>query len=180
ARPVWYESVVVAGWMHTRFVLHRDIKLESAYTSLVKLTDFRLARKLDPDIVWVSTPCGSKLYTVLQLLVAAHTDELPHPTLHFLARHLMRNVHPLPPQPRNRNHAQHGDPHLLCVRDGHVGARCSRLYTHGPRTTVLQLRSALGTRRAPSGWGGAYVQVARAAGSSLYLSLLQLGHQSGG
>jgi serine/threonine protein kinase len=47
---------------------------------LVKLTDFGLARKIDPDDPWLSTRCGSESYAAPELLVAAHTDE-PLPAL---------------------------------------------------------------------------------------------------
>ena len=59
--------------------------LETCHSRLVKLIDFRLARKSHwhPDVAWVSAPCGSELYTAPQLLVAlaVHTDEQPLPTL---------------------------------------------------------------------------------------------------
>jgi protein-serine/threonine kinase len=48
---------------------------------LVKLTDFGLARKIDPDDPWLSTRCGSESYAAPELLVAAHTDEQPLPAL---------------------------------------------------------------------------------------------------
>lgn len=84
-------------WMHARFVVHRDIKLENIlltanpFTSLppegkplVKLTDFGLARKIDPDDPWLCTRCGSESYAAPELLVAAHStadDEPPLPSL---------------------------------------------------------------------------------------------------
>jgi serine/threonine protein kinase len=106
--------------MHARFVVHRDIKLESTSKklpplrkkkklndiwpsrrtdilltanpfvslpaegkSLVKLTDFGLSRKIDPDDPWPSTRCGSETYAAPELLVAAHStaDEPPLPSL---------------------------------------------------------------------------------------------------
>ena len=48
---------------------------------LVKLTDFGLARKIDPDDPWLSTRCGSESYAAPELLVAAHTDEHNIPAL---------------------------------------------------------------------------------------------------
>ena len=48
---------------------------------LVKLTDFGLARKIDPDDPWLSTRCGSESYAAPELLVAAHSDEHTLPVL---------------------------------------------------------------------------------------------------
>lgn len=48
---------------------------------LVKLTDFGLARKIDPDDPWLSTRCGSESYAAPELLVASHTDENNVPAL---------------------------------------------------------------------------------------------------
>ena len=48
---------------------------------LIKLTDFGLARKIDPEDPWLSTRCGSESYAAPELLVAAHTDEHTLPAL---------------------------------------------------------------------------------------------------
>lgn len=48
---------------------------------LIKLTDFGLARKIDPEDPWLSTRCGSESYAAPELLVAAHTDEHSLPAL---------------------------------------------------------------------------------------------------
>ena len=48
---------------------------------LIKLTDFGLARKIDPDDPWLSTRCGSESYAAPELLVAAHSDEHTLPVL---------------------------------------------------------------------------------------------------
>lgn len=48
---------------------------------LIKLTDFGLARKIDPDEPWLSTRCGSESYAAPELLIAAHTDEQTLPAL---------------------------------------------------------------------------------------------------
>jgi len=63
------------------------VSLPAEDKPLVKLTDFGLARKIDPDDPWLSTRCGSESYAAPELLVASHntsTDtELP---LHTLSR----------------------------------------------------------------------------------------------
>ena len=108
--------------MHARFVVHRDIKLESTLKNchlrekkilndiwssqrtdilltanpfvsppaegkpLVKLTDFGLSRKIDPDDPWLSTRCGSETYAAPELLVAAHSTADAEPPLPSLSR----------------------------------------------------------------------------------------------
>ncbi|KAI9436329.1 kinase-like domain-containing protein, partial [Lactarius indigo] len=82
------ELLRAVEWMHARFVVHRDIKLETIDTPcpdflltanrfvslpaedkpLVKLTDFGLSRKIDPDDPWLSTHCGSESYAAPELL----------------------------------------------------------------------------------------------------------------
>lgn len=93
-RRIWCELVGVVEWIHARLVVHRDIKLENILLTsnpftampdqdrpLVKLTDFGLARKIDPDDPWLSTRCGSESYAAPELLVAAHSDEHMLPAL---------------------------------------------------------------------------------------------------
>ncbi|KAI0261715.1 kinase-like domain-containing protein [Gloeopeniophorella convolvens] len=87
-RRMWCELVGAVEWMHSRYVVHRDIKLENilltcdpfaapppADTPLIKLTDFGLARMIDPANPWLRTRCGSESYAAPELLVAAHADE---------------------------------------------------------------------------------------------------------
>ncbi|KAF8496836.1 kinase-like domain-containing protein [Russula emetica] len=91
---IWCELVGAVEWIHSRFVVHRDIKLENILLTtnpfkfvppedepLIKLTDFGLARKIDPDEPWLSTRCGSESYAAPELLIAAHTDEQTVPAL---------------------------------------------------------------------------------------------------
>lgn len=51
----------------------------------MKLTDFGLSRKIDPEDPWLSTRCGSESYAAPELLVAAHSTtidvESPLPSL---------------------------------------------------------------------------------------------------
>src|SRR6266403_5325913 len=48
---------------------------------LIKLTDFGLARKIDPNEPWLSTRCGSESYAAPELLIASHMDEQALPAL---------------------------------------------------------------------------------------------------
>ncbi|KAN0141073.1 Protein kinase-like domain containing protein [Lactarius tabidus] len=83
-RRIWRELVSAVEWTHAGFLFHRDIKLLSK--PLVKLTDFRLARKIDPDDSWLCTRCGSESYPAPELLVAAHSTADAEPSLHILSR----------------------------------------------------------------------------------------------
>ncbi|KAI0061997.1 kinase-like protein [Artomyces pyxidatus] len=92
-RRIWTELVGAVQWMHSRSVVHRDIKLENIllttnpFTSsspvdppitspLIKLTDFGLARVIDTHDPWLSTRCGSESYAAPELLVATHPTTL--------------------------------------------------------------------------------------------------------
>ncbi|THH20053.1 hypothetical protein EW146_g1241 [Bondarzewia mesenterica] len=89
---IWIELVGAVEWMHNRNIVHRDIKLENILLTtnplltdtpslperpapLIKLTDFGLARAIDPSDPWLTTRCGSESYAAPELLVADH-DEL--------------------------------------------------------------------------------------------------------
>ncbi|TFY82033.1 hypothetical protein EWM64_g1979 [Hericium alpestre] len=84
---MWQELAGAVEWMHARGVVHRDIKLENIllttnpFTSsepvlppssepLVKLTDFGLARVIDPADPWLVTRCGSESYAAPELILA--------------------------------------------------------------------------------------------------------------
>ncbi|KAF8265618.1 kinase-like domain-containing protein [Lactarius quietus] len=98
-RRMWRELVSAVEWMHARFVVHRDIKLENILLTanpflspppegkpLIKLTDFGLARKIEPDDPWLSTRCGSESYAAPELLVAAHNTTDAEQALPSLSR----------------------------------------------------------------------------------------------
>ncbi|KAH9069424.1 kinase-like domain-containing protein [Lactarius deliciosus] len=123
-RRIFRELVSAVEWIHARFVVHRDIKLENILLTanpfvslpaedqpLVKLTDFGLSRKIDPDDPWLSTRCGSESYAAPELLVAAHsttTDAEVSAPLHSRARRptptaaAAHTPTPHPKQPRTR------------------------------------------------------------------------------
>ena len=67
---------------------------------LVKLTDFGLSRKIDPDDPWLSTRCGSESYAAPELLVASHTTtidvESPVPSLSRAPSDAHSATHPHP------------------------------------------------------------------------------------
>ena len=52
----------------------------------MKLTDFGLSRKIDPDDPWLCTRCGSESYAAPELLVAAHSTADAEPPIPSLSR----------------------------------------------------------------------------------------------
>ncbi|TDL20119.1 kinase-like protein [Rickenella mellea] len=81
-RRIWGELAGAVGWLHSVGVVHRDIKLENILlttstisplpdpsTPLTKLTDFGLARFIDPDAPRLRTRCGSEAYAAPELVV---------------------------------------------------------------------------------------------------------------
>ncbi len=77
---------ITSGW-RTDILLTANpfVSLPTEDKPIVKLTDFGLSRKIDPDDPWLSTRCGSESYAAPELLVAAHTTttdaESPLPSL---------------------------------------------------------------------------------------------------
>ncbi|KAI0028190.1 kinase-like domain-containing protein [Vararia minispora EC-137] len=89
-RRMWTELTDVVAWLHAHNVVHRDIKLENILLTsrfpappppgapLLKLTDFGLARAIDPADPWLRTRCGSETYAAPELLLAsASADDEP-------------------------------------------------------------------------------------------------------
>ncbi|KAI0310327.1 kinase-like domain-containing protein [Amylostereum chailletii] len=88
-KRMWAELVDVVAWMHSQGVVHRDIKLENILLTtpvpsspppppdvpLIKLTDFGLARGIDPADPWLRTRCGSESYAAPELLLTSHASE---------------------------------------------------------------------------------------------------------
>ena len=73
---------------------------------LVKLTDFGLSRKIDPEDPWLCTRCGSESYAAPELLVAAHSTADAEPPLPSLSR--------APSDAHGSTHfASHTPPHAL-------------------------------------------------------------------
>ncbi|KAA1477077.1 kinase-like protein [Dentipellis sp. KUC8613] len=86
-KRAWEELAGAVQWMHSKNVVHRDIKLENILLTsnplsspdpslpppgepLIKLTDFGLARVIDPADPWLITRCGSESYAAPELIIA--------------------------------------------------------------------------------------------------------------
>jgi len=80
--PLFPESLISDSiWADILLTTNPFIAEPTEGKPLIKLTDFGLARKIDPDNLWLSTRCGSESYAAPELLVAAHTDENALPAL---------------------------------------------------------------------------------------------------
>ncbi|KII89359.1 hypothetical protein PLICRDRAFT_175553 [Plicaturopsis crispa FD-325 SS-3] len=81
-RRMWSELCKAVAWMHGVGLVHRDIKLENILLTtapsdpvppppypLIKLTDFGLARFIDPAAPQLTTRCGSESYAAPELVI---------------------------------------------------------------------------------------------------------------
>ncbi|KAG0171156.1 hypothetical protein DFQ30_001378 [Apophysomyces sp. BC1015] len=80
-KELFFQIVQVVKWMHEHNIVHRDIKLENillqedAYGNLrVKLTDFGLARVVDPTAPQLTTRCGSEEYAAPEIVQSRAYD----------------------------------------------------------------------------------------------------------
>ncbi|KAI9272231.1 kinase-like domain-containing protein [Helicostylum pulchrum] len=80
-RRLALELVQVVTWLHDHNIVHRDLKLENilVYYSHqdephLKLTDFGLARVLDPENPTLTTRCGSEEYAAPEIVQSLGYD----------------------------------------------------------------------------------------------------------
>ncbi|KAG8805380.1 hypothetical protein FRC19_006073 [Serendipita sp. 401] len=91
-RRMWGELCRAVGWLHGVAIVHRDIKLENIILTvnpfthsepidigllpqpLVKLTDFGLARFIDPNQPMLDTRCGSESYAAPEIVMGSSYD----------------------------------------------------------------------------------------------------------
>ncbi|KIJ27857.1 hypothetical protein M422DRAFT_54881 [Sphaerobolus stellatus SS14] len=89
-RRIYGELCNAVGWMHSVDLVHRDVKLEnilfttnpflpnavlpSPTCPLIKLTDFGLARFIDPAQPMLTTRCGSESYAAPELIMCKPYD----------------------------------------------------------------------------------------------------------
>ncbi|RUO95298.1 kinase-like domain-containing protein, partial [Jimgerdemannia flammicorona] len=75
-RRLFLQLVDAVEWLHERNVVHRDLKLENVLvtdrtnpsTTNLKLTDFGLARVIDPANPTLTTRCGSEEYAAPEII----------------------------------------------------------------------------------------------------------------
>ncbi|KAF8472893.1 kinase-like domain-containing protein, partial [Gautieria morchelliformis] len=89
-RRIFGELCLAVAWMHAVGLVHRDLKLENillttnpfapgarappAPAPLVKLTDFGLARFIDPARPLLATRCGSEAYAAPEIATGRPYD----------------------------------------------------------------------------------------------------------
>ncbi|KAF8522082.1 kinase-like protein, partial [Hysterangium stoloniferum] len=92
-RRIFGELCHAVGWMHSVGLVHRDVKLENIlFTTnpfllpapalavppvsepLIKLTDFGLARFIDPAAPLLTTRCGSEFYAAPEIILGRAYD----------------------------------------------------------------------------------------------------------
>ncbi|KAI9319839.1 kinase-like domain-containing protein [Dichotomocladium elegans] len=75
-RRIFLELVRVVQWLHEHNVVHRDLKLENILIHMdmdtgephLKVTDFGLARVIDPEAPTLTTRCGSEEYSAPEIV----------------------------------------------------------------------------------------------------------------
>ncbi|CAG8779251.1 2862_t:CDS:2 [Gigaspora margarita] len=82
-KQIFYELVNTVSYLHESNIIHRDLKLEnillessesSPNKKRIKLTDFGLARFIDPKSPLLTTRCGSEEYAAPELISASSYD----------------------------------------------------------------------------------------------------------
>ncbi|CAG8603971.1 27393_t:CDS:2 [Dentiscutata erythropus] len=83
AKQIFYELVNIVSYLHESNIVHRDLKLEnillessesSSNKKHIKLTDFGLARFINPKSPLLTTRCGSEEYAAPELISASSYD----------------------------------------------------------------------------------------------------------
>ncbi|KIW39092.1 uncharacterized protein PV06_08903 [Exophiala oligosperma] len=140
-RRIFAELVSAARYLHQKFVVHRDIKLENVLLNIpvrvhsdvedwqtldravVTLTDMGLSRRIPepPESPLLSTRCGSEDYAAPEILMGQPYDgrQTDAWALGVLLYALMEGRLPFDPLPGAR-----GDPATLRARTPHRIARC--------------------------------------------------------
>ncbi|KAI9318237.1 kinase-like domain-containing protein [Dichotomocladium elegans] len=80
-KRIFIELVQVIQWMHEHNIIHRDLKLENILIDMdenqqprVKVTDFGLARVIDPASPILTTRCGSEEYAAPEIVQSLGYD----------------------------------------------------------------------------------------------------------
>ncbi|KAI9101318.1 kinase-like domain-containing protein [Phlyctochytrium arcticum] len=75
-RPLFRDLCIAVKYLHDNHIAHRDLKVENVLldsSNSVKLTDFGLAQKFDPNIP-LTARCGSEEYAAPELIQALPYD----------------------------------------------------------------------------------------------------------
>ena len=140
-RRIFAELVSAVRYLHQKYIVHRDIKLENVLLNIpialhpnvpdwqtldravVTLTDLGLSRRIPqpPDSPLLTTRCGSEDYAAPELLMGQAYDgrQTDAWALGVLLYSLMEGRLPFDPLPGAR-----GDPAVLRARTPHRIARC--------------------------------------------------------
>ncbi|KAI8093325.1 kinase-like domain-containing protein [Halteromyces radiatus] len=80
-KQIFLQLVHVVKWMHKHNIVHRDLKLENILIHMnerhepsLKVTDFGLARVIDPDSPILTTRCGSEDYAAPEIVQSKGYD----------------------------------------------------------------------------------------------------------
>ncbi|KAI8338438.1 kinase-like domain-containing protein [Chlamydoabsidia padenii] len=82
-KKIFLQLVLVVKWMHEHNIVHRDLKLENILIHMdeqhqgepiLKVTDFGLARVIDPDSPILTTRCGSEEYAAPEIVQSKGYD----------------------------------------------------------------------------------------------------------
>ncbi|CAO3581721.1 unnamed protein product [Absidia cylindrospora] len=83
-KKIFLQLVRVVKWMHKHNIVHRDLKLENIliqiderhpqHEPILKVTDFGLARVIDPDSPVLTTRCGSEEYAAPEIVQSKGYD----------------------------------------------------------------------------------------------------------
>lgn len=140
-RRIFAELVSAVRYLHQKYIVHRDIKLENVLLNIpiaahpnvpdwqtldravVTLTDLGLSRRIPqpPDSPFLTTRCGSEDYAAPELLMGQQYDgrQTDAWALGVLLYSLIEGRLPFDPLPGAR-----GDPAVLRARTPHRIARC--------------------------------------------------------
>ncbi|KAI8335853.1 kinase-like domain-containing protein, partial [Chlamydoabsidia padenii] len=79
-KRIFLQLVSVVKWMHKHNIVHRDLKLENVLIHMdqdepiLKVTDFGLARVIDPESPILTTRCGSEEYAAPEIVQSKGYD----------------------------------------------------------------------------------------------------------
>ncbi|KAI7848313.1 kinase-like domain-containing protein [Circinella umbellata] len=80
-KQIFLQLIKIVQWMHEHSIIHRDLKLENIMIHMdengnprLKVTDFGLARVIDPKAPILTTRCGSEEYAAPEIVQSMGYD----------------------------------------------------------------------------------------------------------